>query len=220
PKNQRLKWSDARSNSESNEQKQPDQINFQAGEARDTDTPNSGDAQTEETQTSQNDFIEKLPVAIRGCKWSSDGNSNFENYHPVLGSYTLCQTGIDTEVYLQLREPPGSNVKLCLIPTTNQQNSVTYIGEPRCFYASSATEIYKINLLKNRANASSLRVTGVAMMREEKIFYPSPFGNGYGEVVYHPDAYLYCLQVLEITGDPRYCYTFDQMGQYVQHNFF
>lgn len=165
------------------------------------------------TGTDDSNWLDNLPSEVRGCQWSENGQSNFAKYHASIGAYTICQASDEEEVYIQLQNPP--NEPLCIIPTNSSNGYTTYIGEPKCFPVYSSQQIYKINLDKNRTGATHLQLNGVAIMIDESHYYPFP----YLQNVNHPDAYLYCLQALEMYADARYCYAFDSVGEYVQNDF-
>lgn len=166
------------------------------------------------SSSGEDDWLDSLPSAVRGCSWSEDGSTGFASYHSSIGAYTICQNTNELELYIQIQNPPTST-PICLIPTNTNSGYTTYIGEPQCFTAYSSQQIYRITMVKNRTGATSLALNGVSIMKDESAYYPYP----YYQNVNHPDAYLYCLQALEQYGDPRYCYAFDSMGQYVQNDF-
>lgn len=169
------------------------------------------------TGNTQDDWRSSLPYNVRNCRWSEDGDSGFSHSHNSIGAYTICQD-TELEIYIQMDNPPPSSTPLCLIPThTNDQRYTTYIGEPQCFPVYSDQQIYRITMVKNRNNIdqSRMQLNGVAMMKDQQTYYPFPYNTS----INHPDAYLYCLQALEVYADARYCYAFDSVGQYVQHDF-
>jgi hypothetical protein len=156
-----------------------------------------------------------IPAELKHCSWSMDGVTGYEKSHVHIGSYTLCKSSLNPlDVYLQVKTPI-TDAQLCIIPTTNSGNSSTYIGEPKCLMIDTNNNVYKITLEKNRPSFSSYSLTGVMLMKDKQFYYPSPF-NRYA---LSPDAYLFCSQWLGQTGDPSYCAAFNQVGQYVYHQF-
>ena len=178
------------------------------------DDTNSGSTNGDTTDQSES-WLDALPAEVRSCRWSEDGNTGFANYHSSIGAYTICQATNELELYIQLQNPPSGSTPICLIPTNTRNGYTTYIGDPQCFPAYSSQQIYRINMTKNRSGANYLSLDGVAMMKDEAVFYPFPYNTS----IKHPDAYLYCLQALETYSDARYCYAFDSVAQYVQHDF-
>jgi hypothetical protein len=166
-------------------------------------------------ENNNDNWLDALPESVRGCRWSEDGNSGFANYHASIGAYTMCQATDELEIYIQLQNPPSGSTPICLVPTNTRNGYTTYIGEPQCFPAYSSQQIYRVNMDKNREGASNLALNGVAMMKDQTTYYPFPYNTS----LKHPDAYLYCLQALETFQDARYCYAFDSVAQYVQHDF-
>jgi hypothetical protein len=157
---------------------------------------------------------QNIPPEISHCSWSADGVNGFASTHPHTGAYTLCQTADETKVHLQVKSPITDS-QVCLIPTYHSNNRAIYIGEPRCLLVHSNMSIYPITLLKNRTGYSNFQITGVMLMKDKAFFYPAPFY----QYLLSPDAFLFCSQWLDQTGDSSYCYAFDSVGQYVYHQF-
>lgn len=156
-----------------------------------------------------------VPQDISHCSWSSDGVNGFASTHPHLGPYTVCQSSSDeTKVHIQVQNPV-LDAQVCLIPTYHSNNRAIYIGEPRCLLLNQNTSIYTVNMLKNRTGYSNFQVTGVMVMKDKAFFYPAPFY----QYLLTPDAFLFCSQWLDQTGDSSYCYSFDSVGQYIYHQF-
>ncbi|MBT7609424.1 MAG: hypothetical protein HN576_06695 [Bacteriovoracaceae bacterium] len=156
-----------------------------------------------------------VPPEISHCSWSSDGVNGFASTHAHIGAYTLCQSSSDqTKVHLQVKSPITDS-QVCVIPTYHSNNRAIYIGEPRCLLINSNMSIYPISLLRNRTGYSNFQITGVMVMKDKAFFYPSPFY----QYLLSPDAFLFCSQWLDQTGDSSYCYAFDSIGQYVYHQF-
>ncbi len=160
-----------------------------------------------------------VPADAEGCTWSTTGNSGFAVTSSDLGDYTICESsGADLAVYIQVKNPITSK-PLCIIPTshtqTQQGDSSTYIGEPRCVFINSSLEVYKVELYKNRIGYGSYPITGVMLMKDELEWYGSP----YYQYLLNPDAYLFCQQWIGQTQDSSYCYAFDSAGNYTYHQF-
>ena len=156
-----------------------------------------------------------IPSEIAHCSWSKDGQSGFQSYHQHLGSYTLCKSKTSPmDIYIQL-QTPSSDAQICIIPTTNSGGNSTYIGEPRCLMVDSNSKVYKVTLYKNRPGYTSYNFTGVMAMKDKSYYYPYPFK----QYILSPDAYMYCANWLEDTGDSSFCESFNSVGQYVYQTF-
>ena len=167
-----------------------------------------------------------IPDGASHCDWSDDDTDNFQmggahfaddEITATSGAYTLCQhESSDTTVYFQIKNPIGDE-QICLIPTYHSGSNSTYLGEPRCFYASRSDKIYTVTLYKNRTGFSNYAVTGVMMMRDKSYFYTSPYPTNYK--IFSVDAYLYCANYLAAYGSDAYCTAFAAAGHYVYHQF-
>jgi len=156
-----------------------------------------------------------VPAEVSHCNWSSDGISGYQSSSTHIDKFTLCQSkDSDTTVYIQVKTPDTA-YQVCLIPTYNSGSTITYLGEPRCLYITSATQIYKLTMLKNRQNFTTYLITGIMMMKDKSYQYPSPFYKN----ILSPDAYMFCANWLEQTNDSSYCQAFEQVGAYVYHQF-
>lgn len=157
--------------------------------------------------------VSNLPQQIQHCRWPGAGG--FSHSHPHVGQYTLCQNqSDDTDIYVQVQSPI-TDASLCLIPVHSSSGRAVFIGEPRCIEIRDSSNIYRINMLKNRPNFSHFRVNGIMMMKDLPHFYPLPFNVTMLSV----DAYLNCAHQLDTTGNPAFCQAFDSVGQYVFHQF-
>ena len=156
-----------------------------------------------------------IPPEVAHCSWSTNGISGYASNHATIGPYTLCKSNTtETNVFIQVKNPITDSY-LCVIPTTHSNNLSTYVGEPRCVMATSATTIYKLTLLKNRTGYSGYSITGGMIMKDKNEWFPSP----YFQYLLVPDAYLFCAEYLAQTGDSSYCYTFNIVGKFVYHQF-
>ncbi|MCO4792595.1 MAG: hypothetical protein KC493_02695 [Bacteriovoracaceae bacterium] len=157
----------------------------------------------------------ELPTCSTSTSWSTDGQAGFDKTHTHIGAYSFCRSQTsDTEVYIQLQNPI-LDAQLCVIPTYTSGNRAIYVGEPRCLVIQDNKKIYKLTLLKNRTGYQNFQVTGVMIMKDKAFFYPAPFY----QYLLSPDAFLFCSQWLDQTGDSSYCYAFDSVGQYVYHQY-
>lgn len=157
----------------------------------------------------------QIPTEISHCQWSVDGNSNYAFNSTHLGFLNICQaTTSETDIYIQVKDPI-TDAQVCLIPNHTGSNGSVYIGEPRCLMLTSNMRIYKASLLKNRTNFQNLELNALMVMKDKAVFYPPPFY----QYVLSPDAYLFCSQHLDRTGDPSYCEAFRERDQYYYHQF-
>ena len=67
----------------------------------------------------------------------------------------------------------------------------------------------------NRQFFESYPLTGVMIMKDESFDYPYPFN----QKSLHPDAYLYCSEMLYQRGISSYCETFKNVNKYTYHKF-
>ncbi len=156
-----------------------------------------------------------VPDEIKHCSWSFDGQTGYEKTHQHIGSYTLCKSSVNSmDVFIQVKTPI-TDAMLCLIPTAHSGSSSTYIGEPRCLNVDTNAKVYKVSMVKNRTGFTNYTMTGIMLMKDKQFYYGAPFYS----FMLSPDAYLFCNNWLAQTGDPSYCYAFNQVGQYVYHQF-
>ncbi|OUR97799.1 hypothetical protein A9Q84_06255 [Halobacteriovorax marinus] len=171
-----------------------------------TGTSTGGDTTTDTPNT--------VPDEIKHCKWSADGESNFDESHPHLGEHTICLSTNKKDVWIQVKSP-SSDGQVCVIPTHNSGTSSVYIGEPRCLMITNSKKIYKVTLYANRSGYQNFSITGAMVMKDKSYFYPAPFY----QYVLTPDAYIYCSQFLDQYKDPTYCEAFKKVGQYIYKAF-
>ena len=168
----------------------------------------------------------EVPLEVSHCSWSRDAQHGFMSLSSHLspnestaseGAFTLCQSGENEHVVFFQLKHPIEDAQLCLIPTYQLGTSTTYIGEPRCFFATNSLKIYRIELYKNRPGFTHLPITGVMAMKDKAYAYPSPFNKN----VLSPDAFLFCNQQLvhPIRPDARYCSAFKAAGHYIYKQF-
>jgi len=156
-----------------------------------------------------------IPSDASHCQWSADGITGFASDHALIGPYTLCKSSTtETNVYIQIKNPINDSY-LCIIPTTNSNNLSTYVGEPRCLFATDPKKIYMVSLYKNRYGYGSYPITGAMLMKDKIYWYPAP----YYQYLLAPDAYLQCAEFLATKGDSSYCYTFNMVNQHKYHQF-
>src|SRR5690606_2827054 len=142
-----------------------------------------------------------IPAEISHCSWAADGINGFSTNSTHLGQFTVCKSSTtETDLYIQIKTPI-TNVQVCLIPVSNSNNSTVYIGEPRCLMLTDNKRVYKVTMLKNRPNFSTLPLNGVMVMKDEQHFYPYPFN----QYALSPDAFIFCSQYLAQTNDAEYC---------------
>lgn len=161
-----------------------------------------------------------VPAEIRHCNWSTDGSTGFENTSSNMESYSLSHLGENTicqskntqsDIYVQLKNATA-DVRVCVIPTYEQNGRSIYLGEARCQFVDSNKKIYKFPLLKNRdyGRYQNFAINSVMVMKEQTFFFDSPF---YREQITY-DAYFICSVNLDLYGDSSYCDAFRQKGQY------
>lgn len=158
-----------------------------------------------------------LPKEVSHCQFANKAphKSGFQNQSSHIGPYTLCQHKTkEREFWIQVRDP-FQQPNLCLIPTTHQGVNSTAIGGPVCLKVADSSKVYRLRVSKDRKGFSKFKITGAMIMKDKSYYYPAP----YSQYVLSPDAYLFCLQVLENELNPSYCQTFKTVGQYVYHQF-
>ncbi len=178
-------------------------------------TDNNSDNDKKKNPDSNSPAEKKIPQEIAHCSWSKDGVNGFPYTHPHIGPYGLCQEKKDErKVHLQIKGTI-SDSQVCLIPTYHSNKRAIYVGEPRCLLIDDNKKIYPITLLKNRAGYSNFKITGVMLMKDKRFLYPGPFY----QYLLSPDAFLFCSQWRDQTGDNSYCDSFDSVAQYIDHQF-
>ena len=178
-------------------------------------TGTNGDGGTTGTTGTNGENTQNLPNCSTSVSWSTDGSTGFDKTHNHVGAYSFCRDqATDTDVYIQL-QTPVTDAQVCVIPTYHSGNRAIYVGEPRCLVIQDNKRIYKLTLLKNRTGYQNFQITGAMIMKDKAFFYPAPFY----QYLLSPDAFLFCSQWLDQTGDSSYCYAFDSVGQYVYHQF-
>ena len=179
-----------------------------------TDEVNEEDEVSDSTE-SYNPTSSNIPSDASHCSWSTDGISGFTSNHNHIGYYNICQSSSsNTTIYIQVKTPINDS-NLCIIPTTSSGGSSTYIGEARCIHATSASQIYTIELYKNRVGYGNYSVSGVIILKDKAYWYPSPY-NSYK---LSPDAYFSCMNWLASYGDPSLCNAFEMVGEYLYNPF-
>ena len=166
-----------------------------------------------------------VPSEISACSWSADGTTGFENTaanmedksYAHLGDNTVCQSKTNTsEVYLQLKTP-STDVRVCIVPTYEQNGRSIYLGEARCQFIDSNKKIFKFPLLKNRdyGRYQNFAINGAMVIKEQTYFFDSPF---YREQISY-DAYFICSVNMDLYGDSSYCEAFKKKGEYFYKKF-
>ncbi len=176
------------------------------------DTTNNGNSSTG-TITTPSDVSSD-------CKLSNNGTSGFGYTNNLIGDFSICvSSGSNTTVYFQLKSGV-QDAQVCFIPTTNSGNVITYIGGPVCQYVTD-NSVKTFNIIKNRVGYTGSAMTGVLIMKNQQVAYPSPYAQTSGQVRYlnNVDAYYLCTQYREYYNISQYCQAFDSVGQYVYHQF-
>ncbi len=205
-------------------------------ETESTNTQSSSDSSSNENESGDDSTVTvvdgsdsgnsvNVPTEISACSWSADGSTGFENTaanmdskeHAHLGDNTVCQSRTDkNNIYLQLKTPI-TDVRVCMVPTYEQNGRSIYLGEARCQFISSNKEIFKFPLLKNRdyGRYQNFSINGVMVLKEQTYFFDSPF---YREQISY-DAYFICSVNMDLYGDSSYCETFKNKGEYFYKKF-
>lgn len=186
---------------------------------------NTGGTGTFEPTTPEAESPEdsNTPAEARHCSWSTDGSSGYSTSTNHLGEINVCQSQSDDKnIFVQLKTPITSNIKLCAIPMYDNGSNAVYIGNPRCIYVND-NGIKQIPLLKNRGGNeySQFHITSVMLIKDAVYRYPAPFANyqnpsGAAKSV---DAFLFCMNWVDETKDTRYCQAFNSLGQHVYYKF-
>lgn len=158
-----------------------------------------------------------VPVDATHCKFSADGINGFESTSAHLGSYTLCQSSIDKNIfYVQFKTPPVSNagdVSICFIPHTTTGTNSIYIGNPMCGDFPDPKAVKKITFVKFSTFNNAL-INSVLFFKDTSYFYPSP----YNATMLTLTAYQICMNQLSI-GNASACNAFKSVNQYVLKTF-
>ncbi len=157
-----------------------------------------------------------IPQELRHCSFALDGVTGFQHSANHIGAYTLCKSSVSpNDVWLQMKTPVTQG-QLCLIPiTVNSQGRSTFIGEPKCLMVNNPMQVYKIPFSINRIGLSGAQLRGVMIMKDQSLFFTHPFN----QYLLNVDAYLFCMDWVDRTGDGSYCQAFDSVGQFVEHRF-
>jgi len=154
-----------------------------------------------------------VPEDAKHCTFSTDGINNFPSTSSHLGAYSLCKSSTDaSSVYFQLKtKATGSNgteVQVCLIPTTNSGNNSIYVGNPMCGLFSDPKQARKITFVKF-SQYQNATISGVMIFKDTTYYYP--VFNNYVNTL---SAYQTCMNALYY-GNSAYCEAFKSVGQYV-----
>jgi hypothetical protein len=161
-----------------------------------------------------------IPLELRHCSFAMDGRNGFQHSANHVGAYTLCQprnngAAVGNNVYLQMKTPINQG-QLCLIPITiNSQGRSTFIGEPKCLMVTDPMQVYNISFSINRQGLSGATLRGAMIMKDVSLYFPAPFN----QYLMNVDAYLWCMDYVDRTGDTSYCQSYDSVGQFVEHRF-
>lgn len=155
-----------------------------------------------------------IPTDAKHCKFSTDGISGFATSSSHLGSYTLCQSSTDKNVfYAQVKTPPvgpNGDVSICFIPHTTSGSESIYVGNPMCGTFTDPKAVKKITFVKYSQYTNAL-INNVMFFKDTYYYYPM-----YGKNVMTLDAYKDCMYRLSlIPKNTTYCNSFKSVGQYV-----
>lgn len=185
------------------------------GQQTTTTTAYSVAGKSNSTDSSKVNTNPDIPSAASHCSFSDDGITGFQSLHNHLGKYTICQSRADDkDIYFQL-ETPIKDVQLCFIPMFDNGKKAIYIGEPRCIGPNIKSKIYNVKMLKNRKNFEEYKLTGLMVLKDKAFFYPAPFS----QYILSPDAFIFCSQWLDQTGDQSYCESFNSKKQFIYNSF-
>jgi hypothetical protein len=159
------------------------------------------------------------------CQWSSDGVNGYASSSAHIGNYTLCLSSTSAvagsrDVYIQTKNSTFES-QICIFPTYNSGTQSFYIGEARCLMIQSNQTVYKVSLLKNRPGYQDYNITGAMIMKDKLNEYPLPYYNTQtgNQRFLTPDAYSICINWLAQTGDGSYCTAFQEVQEYIYHQF-
>ena len=155
-----------------------------------------------------------IPTDAKHCKFSTDGINGFASTSTHLGSYTLCQSSSDKNLfYAQIKTPPvgpSGDVSICFIPHTTSGTDSIYVGNPMCGTFTDSKEVKKITFVKYNQYTNAT-INNVLFFKDTFYFYPM-----YGKTVMTLDAYKDCMNRLSaVPKNVAYCNSFKSVGQYI-----
>ena len=169
------------------------------------------------TTTSATTTVSNVPADASHCKFSTDGVNGFESTSTHLGSYTLCQSSTDKNVfYAQFKTPPvgsSGDVSVCFIPHTTSGSNSIYVGNPMCGTFSDPKSVKKITFVKYTTYSSAL-INNVMFFKDTSYYYPSPYNSNQMTL----NAYKICMSQIAY-GVTTFCEAFKSTGQYVMKTF-
>lgn len=176
-------------------------------------TPTTG---TVTPVTPETGTISTLPEDGKHCKFSTDGSTGYESTSTHLGSYSLCQSSTDKNVfYAQFKTPPvtsAGDVQVCFIPHTTSGSNSIYVGNPMCGSFSDPKSYKKITFVKYTQYSGAL-INSVMFFKDTSYYYPV-----FNRNMMTLDAYKTCMSMLSY-GNTSYCEAFRSVGQYVMKSF-
>jgi hypothetical protein len=180
-------------------------------------TTSGVDLGTSSTTTTAAVAASNIPADATQCKFSTDGINGFESVSSHLGSYTLCQSSTDKNVfYAQFKTPPvgsSGDVSVCFIPHTTSGSNSIYVGNPMCGTFTDPKSVKKITFVKYASYSSAL-INNVMFFKDTSYYYPAPFNSTQMTL----DAYKICMAQLSY-GNSSYCQALKSVGQYVMKTF-
>lgn len=185
--------------------------NFEGSTGSGGSGSSSGGTNSGTTQETAN-----IPTDAKHCRFSNDGQNNYESSSNHLGSYTLCQSSTDKNVfYIQIKTPPvdsTGDVSVCFIPQTTSGTTSIFVGDPMCSTFPDPKMVKKITFQKYNSYSNAL-INSVIFFKDSKYYYPA-----YEQYINTLEAYGICMSELS-KGVSKYCDSFKQVGQYVIKNF-
>ncbi|MBC7714194.1 MAG: hypothetical protein H7177_12695 [Rhizobacter sp.] len=158
-----------------------------------------------------------VPADATQCKFSTDGVNGFESTSTHLGSYTLCQSSTDKNVfYAQFKTPPvgsSGDVSICFIPHTTSGSNSIYVGNPMCGTFSDPKSVKKITFVKYTTYSNAL-INNVMFFKDTSYYYSAPYNSTQMTL----NAYKICMNQLAY-GVTTFCEAFKSVGQYVMKSF-
>ncbi|MBC7429423.1 MAG: hypothetical protein H7336_12470 [Bacteriovorax sp.] len=169
------------------------------------------------TTTTASTTVSNIPSDASHCKFSTDGVNGFASTSSHLGSYTLCQSSTDKNVfYAQFKTPPvgsSGDVSVCFIPHTTSGSNSIYVGNPMCGTFTDPKSVKKITFVKYTTYSSAL-INNVMFFKDTSYYYASPYNSTQMTL----NAYKICMNQLAY-GVTTFCEAYKSTGQYVIQSF-
>jgi hypothetical protein len=169
------------------------------------------------TPTTTSTTATNIPADATHCKFSTDGINGFESTSTHLGSYSLCQSSSDKNVfYAQFKTPPvgsSGDVSVCFIPHTTSGSNSIYVGNPMCGTFNDPKSVKKITFVKYTSYSGAL-INNVMFFKDTSYYYPAPFNANQLTL----NAYKICMGQLAY-GVTSFCESFKSVSQYVLKSF-